>query len=175
MVNTEIFSICFGLLKLTLTNTVAYNAAVFCCRRFTSSVRSSRSVQRVHYCGFPVNSLHPCRPAPAGEVVRMGTYMASAPIPGSSHTSVYRLEINCCECTRFYMAARCRDGNGSSYVTHDPWPGASIPPTTMALFPHSHVPPPFPPPLTPLPPIQPQQTIFGHFVRSFVQFYACFQ
>jgi len=39
--------------------------------------------------------------------------------------------------------------------------GASIPPTTMALFPHSHVffcPPPFP-----------LQTIFGHCIRNFAQ------
>ena len=49
-------------------------------------------------------------------------------------------------------------------------PGASIPPTTMALFSHSYV-------LTP-PPLfscNPPQTIFGHCIRNFVQFCACFQ
>ena len=47
-------------------------------------------------------------------------------------------------------------------------PGASMPPTTMALSPHSHF-----PSLSVT--RHPPQTIFGHFIRNFVQFYACFQ
>jgi len=47
--------------------------------------------------------------------------------------------------------------------------GRLSPPTAMALFPpNSHV----SPPLFCPPPPPPPQTIFGHFVRNFVQFYA---
>jgi len=44
-------------------------------------------------------------------------------------------------------------------------------PTTMALFPHSHV---FCPPL-PFPPFHSPRKKIGHFIWNFVQFYACFQ
>ena len=50
---------------------------------------------------------------------------------------------------------------------------ASIPPTTMALPPFSRLLPLFrhaSPPPAPF-----TQTIFGHFIRNFVQFYARFQ